>query len=599
MWYFSFVKKGNKKMKKSLSLLIVTTLTASIPAPLLANTTTISVKRNVEVVGKDVTTGLEIKMDNIKDLNLNWKTIKGTFYEEFKTRNNKLYIMFAKEGRITDAENFKIIKFKNDDIDKPLGNVWNNIIKLVEKNGLEKYYSVKELYRWEGTLEPITLPLIDIKIGKVINWNDTTPFQNQISFSIADYKNGYWLKHYQLVINGQVKVKIANINIDTVKVNGTKMSQTNKVWEFNLPIDITTIENKDYKIEVAFTIDGKSYMGQIIVSSLLAKPSINVKKNTSVIGAVNSYVYQAPINDKVGDIKLTSDLYYSDAEIKVSLNKPTGSTNITAQIFGLDEKGEKNKKVYQIFDNQTHNLDGNQLETYQGWYLIETKDNTGNKNSYYVVVNKYNLTPNFWDTKQGQTFYRWVSLNGYNENIKKLNATELNKIIKDSENWKKLASDSQFADYLAGWFKTKGKLVSKEPLTDEKVIAQLKTQIPISIPIADTNTSNYDPQNKIVFELNKNKFKPNEKVNIVIKYETAKSDNFNLQIENNNLPNNNKAGLTGWAIVGIIVGALSWLFLFGWLFKKFVVTPYILKTIRKKRRSRIRTKMKKAKNNIN
>ncbi|PWF94181.1 hypothetical protein SMH99_26000 [Spiroplasma poulsonii] len=93
-----------------------------------------------------------------------------------------------------------------------------------------------------------------------------------------------------------------------------------------------------------------------------------LKKNTSVIGNVDSYVYQLPTNGKVGDITLTSDLYYSDTEVNVSLNKPTSSTNITAQIFGLDEKWEKNRKVFQIFDNQTYNLDGSQLDTYQGRY---------------------------------------------------------------------------------------------------------------------------------------------------------------------------------------------------------------------------------------
>ncbi|MFJ1522442.1 hypothetical protein [Spiroplasma sp. ald] len=140
-------------------------------------------------------------------------------------------------------------------------------------------FCLRILYRWEGELEPITLPLIDVKNGKVINWNDISPFQKGIKFSIVDDKNGYWLKLYQLVTNGQVKVKMANTNIDTIKINGKEMSQTNKVWEFDLPTDSTTVENKDYKIEVVFTLDKKSYMGQIIVSSLLSQPSINVKKH--------------------------------------------------------------------------------------------------------------------------------------------------------------------------------------------------------------------------------------------------------------------------------------------------------------------------------
>jgi len=88
------------------------------------------------------------------------------------------------------------------------------------------------------------------------------------------------LRDDQLVANGQVKVKIANTYIDTVKVNGAIMPSPDKKWDFDLPVDSTTVENKDYKIEIAFKVDGKSYTGQIIVSSLLAQPSITVQKNT-------------------------------------------------------------------------------------------------------------------------------------------------------------------------------------------------------------------------------------------------------------------------------------------------------------------------------
>ncbi|MBW3059418.1 MAG: hypothetical protein CXB60_10450 (plasmid) [Spiroplasma poulsonii] len=129
-------------------------------------------------------------------------------------------------------------------------------------------------------------------------------------------KNGYWIKPYQLVTNGQVKVKIANTDIETVKVNCDIMPSPDKNWDFDLPVDSTTVENKDYNIEIAFKLDGKSYVGQIIVSSLISQPSINVKKNTSMFGNVASYVYQVPTNDKVGGFTLTSNLYYSDTKLK-------------------------------------------------------------------------------------------------------------------------------------------------------------------------------------------------------------------------------------------------------------------------------------------
>ncbi|MFJ1522441.1 hypothetical protein [Spiroplasma sp. ald] len=126
-------------MKKLLSLLTITTLTASVPAPLLGNTVQTRIKRDVETTEKDVTGGLHIKISNIKDLNLNWKSISGTFNEEFNTRNNKWYIMSSRKPQTTD--DFIIIKFKNNDIDKPFGNLWNNSVAL---DG--EWYSVSEFY---------------------------------------------------------------------------------------------------------------------------------------------------------------------------------------------------------------------------------------------------------------------------------------------------------------------------------------------------------------------------------------------------------------------------------------------------------------------
>ncbi|MBH8623321.1 hypothetical protein, partial [Spiroplasma sp. hyd1] len=432
-------------MKKLLSILTISTLTTSVPAPLIANTVQTCVKRDVSALTSNANNDY-LPLNKINGINEATAIAVDS--------SNNIYLGVDKGAYVLKH---------GETIPTKINGVNGRVKTAVD--------SKDNIYL--GTDNGV------FKLQSVLSWVKTNINVNLVDKS----KNIAWLRDDQLVANGQVKVKMENTNIKTVKVNGKEMSQTNKVWEFDLPTDSTTVENKDYKIEVVFTLDKKSYVGQIIVSSFLSQPSINVKKNTSVIGNVDSYVYQLPTNGKVGDITLTSDLYYSDTEVKVSLNKPTSSTNITAQIFGLDEKWEKNRKVFQIFDNQTYNLDGSQLDTYQGRYLIETEDNATNKSSYYVVINKDNLTPNFWDTDQGQQFYAWANLNGYNESIKKLNATELNKIINESKNWQQLANDSQFATVVADWFKTNGKLFSKAPLTKEQVVAQLKTQIPNSIKI--------------------------------------------------------------------------------------------------------------------
>ncbi|MBH8623220.1 hypothetical protein, partial [Spiroplasma sp. hyd1] len=401
-------------------------------------------------------------------------------------------------------------------------------------------YSNKLIYAWDTDKKLI------FSTETNLNW-----IKKYSNFNLVDKsKNIAWLRDDQLVANGQVKVKIANTDIETVKVNGIVMPSPDKKWDFDLPDTSTASENRDYNIEIAFKLDGKSYTGQIIVSSLLAQPNITVQKNTSPFGNIASYVYQVPTNDKVGDVTLTSDLYYSDTEVKVSLNKPTGSTVQSGVVYGLNEDWQKNGQQLDITGDLS--LNATMLNSYQGRFLVETKDSADNSSFYYISLNKDNLTPNFWDTEQGQTFYSWANLNGYNESIKKLNATELNKIIKASANWQQQASDSQFATAVAEWFKTNGKLLSKEPLTAEQVIAQLKTQIPNSITIPAVNTSNYDV-NKVKFELNKNEFKPNDKVNITVKYNNATSEQFTLQIKDSNIPNK----LSNIAIAGIAIGSVA------------------------------------------
>ncbi|GAA6238947.1 MAG: hypothetical protein SPLM_10640 [Spiroplasma phoeniceum] len=96
--------------------------------------------------------------------NSSWKITDNTFNDEFKTRNNKFYIMSAKEKK--EDKYWKIIKFKNDDIDNPFGNVWNNGVKV-----RDFWYIVSNLYRWDGTNEPQT-PDVDKDTGKIIDWKE-------------------------------------------------------------------------------------------------------------------------------------------------------------------------------------------------------------------------------------------------------------------------------------------------------------------------------------------------------------------------------------------------------------------------------------------
>ncbi|UNF61726.1 hypothetical protein [Spiroplasma poulsonii] len=226
-----------------------------------------------------------------------------------------------------------------------------------------------------------------------------------------------------------------------------------------------------------------------------------------------------------------------------------------------------------------------------GKYVVELADNLGHTNNVYLQIAKDKQVANYFDTDNGKQFEMWAKANGH-DNIRGYGASQLNKLFEESKNWQQLASDSQFATALADWFKTNGKLVSKEPLTKKQVVEQLKKQIPSDITIPAVNTSNYDV-NKVSFQLNQTEFNPNDKVNITVKYNNATSEQFTLQIKDSNAPNK-KGGLTGLAIVGIVVGSLAGLVLLGWLLWKFVVDRFILGPIRDKKQKAWRIREDKA-----
>ncbi|GAA6238930.1 MAG: hypothetical protein SPLM_10470 [Spiroplasma phoeniceum] len=171
-------------MKKLLSILTISTLTASVPAPLLANTVQTRDKRDVGATAKDVTTGFDLK---IKEKS-SWQQVK-TQEKPFNTVDNKYYYVVWK-GK--NEDNWILIKFQNNKeierfkplvIDKQNENTLNinkfseipiendltinanTIIRWKNDNG--KYF--KSVYRWDGVGEP-NLPIIDPKTGQITNW---------------------------------------------------------------------------------------------------------------------------------------------------------------------------------------------------------------------------------------------------------------------------------------------------------------------------------------------------------------------------------------------------------------------------------------------
>ncbi|RUO86432.1 DUF3688 family protein [Spiroplasma endosymbiont of Megaselia nigra] len=270
-------------MKKILSILTISTLTASVPAPLLANTTLTRVKRDVVTTEKDVTTGFDIKIKGIEYKN--WEKLEAVT-KPFSKIDNKWYIVIW-HGK--DINNWRIKSFQNinySDRRKVLdsqGNYELALTRVGDNLFINKVSSIsdviswnkdngtyfKSVYCWDGLNEPQT-PEIDSN-GNIINWNiDKTQFQQGILFSLADgSKTATWSNAgMRLTVDGETNININNPNVEEVYWDGSLQPQTSKQWKINVKPETTA---KDHKLVIKYNINGTKYTSEDIIVSMLAK----------------------------------------------------------------------------------------------------------------------------------------------------------------------------------------------------------------------------------------------------------------------------------------------------------------------------------------
>jgi predicted RNase H-like HicB family nuclease len=388
------------------------------------------------------------------------------------------------------------------------------------------------------------------------------------------------------------KTDLGNIldNNDNTIFAAVNQKNSNVVDDFSQ----ITIEKKDGQFAtLTAKLDSKSYKNSVdvkynVVPITVVDLQIDVTPTSSTTTVIKNYLGQINTSNLTNPV---NTFYYANSENKITLIKPTPNSVITGIVYGCDDKWNKTLQLNTIDPTNGIKLDGSQLNTKDGKYVIELSDNLGHINNVYLQINEYiKDIKEYWNTDNGKQFEIWAKANGY-DNIRGYSASQLNKLFADSKKWQQLASDSQFASAVAKWFKTNGKLSLKEPLTKEQIVMQLTIQIPNDIKIPTVNTGNYDI-NKISFELNKSEFNSNDKINITIKYNNAIAEKFTLQIKDSNTPDNKKDGdIKLWiiSVVGILMGfSLAY-----WFFKRFVFNKYIYSKIIARRHNKLVEQIKK------
>nr|WP_011310445.1 adhesion related protein, transmembrane [Spiroplasma citri]CAI94245.1 adhesion related protein, transmembrane [Spiroplasma citri] len=499
--------------------------------------------------------------------------------------------------------------------------------------------------------------------------------KQQSQFNLVDStKTQTWTRNDLLSVDRELNIDIANPNIDKVVFDNIQQPQTSKQWHINVKPEIAP---RDHNLQVFFTLDGKQYTSEIIVSmqakidppapskqdnlselikttdlgnifdnnddtiftavnqknhnviddfsqieitkkdnnsaTLTAKPDsksyagsvditynvvpativdlkIDVTATSSEAAVIKDYLFQIDTSNITNPV---NTFYYASSESIITMVKPTPSSVLTGIVYGCDDKWNKTSQSSNIDSTNGIKLDGSQLATIKGKYVVELSDNLGHTNNVYLQINekKEKEIKEYWNTDNGKQFEIWAKANGY-DNIRGYSASQLNNLFADSKNWQQLASDSQLASAVADRVKTNGKLSSTAPLTKEQVVEQLKTQIPSDIKIDKVNTNNYE-KDKVSFVLNQSEFKPNDKVNITVKYNNATAEQFTLQIKDSNTPDNKKDGDNKFWIIVVVVGVLAGLGLAYLLFKRFVFDKYFLPKINKRRHDKLVEKVRK------
>ncbi|QIA69921.1 adhesin (plasmid) [Spiroplasma citri] len=378
-------------------------------------------------------------------------------------------------------------------------------------------------------------------------------------------------------------------NDDTI-FSAVNQKNHNVIDDFS-QIEITKKDNNSATLTAKK--DSKSYAGSVdvkynVVSATVVDLKIDVTPTSLTATVIKDYLFQIDTSNITNPV---NTFYYASSESIITMDKPTPSSVITGIVYGCDEKWNKTSQSSNIDSTNGIKLDGSQLATINGKYVVELSDNLGHTNNIYLQIAQDKKITNYFDTDNGKQFEIWAKANGY-DNIRGYSASQLNNLFADSKNWQQLASDSQLASAVADRVKTSGKLSSTAPLTKEQMVEQLKTQIPSDIKIDKVNTSNYE-KDKVSFVLNQSEFKPNDKVNITVKYNNATSEQFTLQIKDSNTPDNKKDGDNKFWIIGVVVGVLAGLGLVYLLFKKFVFDKYFLPKINKRRHDKLVEKVRK------
>ncbi|WP_342263401.1 transposase family protein [Spiroplasma endosymbiont of Clivina fossor] len=292
-------------MKKLLSLLTIPAIATSVPAPLLANAPVERVKRDINKLTPQL---IRNKRESNKVYDFKIKGLKKVRFVISKQKNNITRVNILKmdninlNGKLPELRNLENLSFlftqelqnnqsKQKEIkqlitaygqETAMRNIWviNKNITIKAQGTNLKYFEYgndKVNYQLSSTNNFE----VEIERDSTDNLDNLDWVKQQNQFNLIDgSKTKTWTRPDLITVDGELNITVANPKIDKVVFDDVQQSQTNKQWNINIKPETS---ERDHNLQVTFTLDGKQYTSEIIVSmqAKIDPPKPIVKENLS------------------------------------------------------------------------------------------------------------------------------------------------------------------------------------------------------------------------------------------------------------------------------------------------------------------------------
>ncbi|WP_339023963.1 adhesin [Spiroplasma endosymbiont of Agriotes lineatus] len=364
-------------------------------------------------------------------------------------------------------------------------------------------------------------------------------------------------------------------------------------------IEFTKKDN--HSVTLTAKKDSKSYQGSVVVKyNVVPSTVVDLKINlqptaTSGSGVVVDNDYLAQL-DKNSITNPVNKFHYANSESIIKMIKSNPSSVITGVVYGCDEQWNKTPQQRTIDPVTGIKLDGIQLNTVKGKYLIELKNELNQTSTIYLQINGEKAKKEYWNTDNGKHFEQWAEDNGY-KNIRGSSASQLNNLFALSKTWKqslahlKLQLDNFVVDDI--------KNVTQDEINTykTKLLDDVKSQVEKYVPDVIENIDyKVLADNLVAGDWTTSKDVKVQAVNSSTKLLSFTAKTIPVQQKEqptlptptfDPTPDNKKVGDSKLWIIGVVVGVLAGVGLAPLLFRKFIFNKYILPKIYARRQQKV------------